>query len=667
MTLFFTGERIGQALDRVGHSKAKAVLLDFLIVKRTLRIKGDASVAIAQSEPAYISALEELALCGTDAVASPYINVFALTDNQSGYRSAKYKSNGTNSTISNNPWQPIVELSAGKPRRASLRAGYEDHLETLFLKGSTSDLKPSLDETAIWYYRDRDVDALTVTAVSPEDRLAQLRQQFVTELAITQSEIDHLFDSTPAPITAEDFSDVEADPVSYLPNVAVASAVTPAAISGVCSADLVNALSAKPFVILTGPSGTGKTRAALKMAEGLQRTVGDRIKGSLFQLVPVGPDWTSPKRLLGYRTPFGETRTKADGTETNDSYEITETIRLILRATHPSATGVPYFLVFDEMNLSHVERYFAPFLSLMEAANILDEDEAAPLIDPQSLATISDLLQREDATSPEAEAAKLLVDNGRNLRFPSNLFFIGTVNVDETTYMFSPKVLDRAHVLEIDSEKPSDYINGAAASEVGGHIDIGIALDMLRGGIDDREGQRHEVANPGLILDRLVSELAFSDAQASIIRDGTTRALDGCYELLGPIGFSFGYRSVKEAFVYIFTWIRGQTLQGVDTAAIMDAWPDALDKAVLQKILPKIHGSKRLLGDSLKATAAFMGGGDATTNPAVRYALALGKTVEILPAGALALPGNKGLDLSKRKLEAMHGKLSATGYVSSVS
>ena len=667
MTLFFTGTRIGEALNRVGHSKAKAVLLDFLIVKRTLRIKGDASVAIAQSEPAYIAALEEMALCRTNAVASPYINVFALTDNQSGYRSAKYKSNGTNSTISNNPWQPIVELSSEKPRRASLRDGYEDHLETLFLKGGNGDQKPSLDETAIWYYRGADVDALTVTAVSAADRLAQLRQRFIAELAITQSEIDHLFDPTPAPIEDADFQDSIADPASYLPNVATASAATPAALSGVCSADLVNALSAKPFVILTGPSGTGKTRAALKMAEGLQRSVGDRIKGSLFQLVPVGPDWTSPKRLLGYRTPFGETRTRADGSETNDSYEITETIRLILRASHPNATGVPYFLVFDEMNLSHVERYFAPFLSLMEAANILDEDEAAPLIDPQSLATISELLQREDATSPEAEAAKLLVDNGRNLRFPTSLFFIGTVNVDETTYMFSPKVLDRAHVLEIASERPSDYVANAVANEVGGVIDIAVALDLLRGGIDDREGQRHEVANPGIILDRLVTELGFNEGQAGIVREATTRALDGCYELLGPIGFPFGYRSVKEVFVYIFTWVRGQTLQGVEPAAIMDTWPAALDKAVLQKILPKIHGSKRHLGDSLKATAAFLGGGDSTTNPPARYALALGKSVEIAPNRALALPGGVTLELSRRKLETMHDKLSATGYVSSVS
>jgi len=667
VALFFTGERIGHALYRVGHSRAKATLFDFLIVKRTLKIKGVASVAIVQSDQAYISALDELALSGSAVAPGPYLNPFSITDNRSGYRSAKFKSNGTGSTISNNPWRPIFALSSDSPRQASLEAGYENHLEPMFLKGGSNDQKPSLDETAIWYYRGRDVEALTLTAVDPEDRLAQLRHQFVTDLGITQPEIDHLFDATPASIAAEDFSDTIADPASYLPNVAVASAVTPAAISGVCSADLVNALSAKPFVILTGPSGTGKTRAALKMAEGLQRIVADGIKGSLFQLVPVGPDWTSPKRLLGYRTPFGETRAKADGTETNDSYEITQTIRLILRATHPSATGIPYFLIFDEMNLSHVERYFAPFLSLMEASNILDEDEAAPLIDLQSLVTISDLLQQEDATSPEAEAAKLLVDNGRNLRFPSNLFFIGTVNVDETTYMFSPKVLDRAHVLEIDSEKPSDYINGSAASEAGGVIAIEIALEMLRGGIDDREGQRHEVANPGLILDRLVSELGFSDAQAAIVRDGTTRALDGCYELLGPIGFPFGYRSVKEAFVYIFTWIRGQTLQGVDTSAIMDAWPIALDKAVLQKILPKIHGSKRLLGDSLKATAAFLGGGHANTNPAARYALALGKTIEILPVAALALPENKALNLSKLKLEAMHGKLSATGYVSSVS
>ena len=176
--------------------------------------------------------------------------------------------------------------------------------------------------------------------------------------------------------------------------------------------------------------------------------------------------------MLGYRTPFGELRTREDGSQTNDSYEITETLRLILRASHPDATGVPYFLIFDEMNLSHVERYFAPFLSLMEAVIILDEEDDAPLVDTQGLGTISEVLQHGDAGSAEAEAAKLLVENNRPLNFPSNLFFLGTVNVDETTYMFSPKVLDRAHVIEIESEKPSSYLSGSGLTEPGGVIEV---------------------------------------------------------------------------------------------------------------------------------------------------------------------------------------------------
>ena len=144
------------------------------------------------------------------------------------------------------------------------------------------------------------------------------------------------------------------------------------------------------------------------MAEGIQRSVGAKVKGDLFQLVPVGPDWTSPKRLLGFRTPFGETRKRPDGSETNDSYELTETLRLILRASHPDATGVPYFLIFDEMNLSHVERYFSTFLSLMEATNTLEDENALTLVDKQSLSTISELLQKENSATPEAEFGKIL-------------------------------------------------------------------------------------------------------------------------------------------------------------------------------------------------------------------------------------------------------------------
>jgi len=666
MALYISAERIKEALDKAGNSRAKAGLLDFLIVKRTFQAKGAAAVSITQSEDAYIKALDQLASCHSDKAPNPYINIFSITDSSHGYRSAKFKSNGTGSTISNNPWNPVIELTSEKPRKASLRPGYENHLETLLLKASSGEQNPSLDEVALWYHRADDVQGLVAGAASPAQRLASLRAHFVSDVGLTAAEISHLFDTTAATIEAAAFGAQLADPDDYLPDIGAGPAVAPAAVTGFCSLDLVTALAAKPFVILTGPSGTGKSRAALKMAEGIQRAVGDKVKGSLFQLVPVGPDWTSPKRLLGFRTPFGETRKRDDGSETNDSYEVTETLRLILRASHPAATGVPYFLIFDEMNLSHVERYFAPFLSLMEAMNILDEDDAAPLVDPQSLTTISEILQREDSSSPEAEAVKLLVANGQNLRLPSNLFFIGTVNVDETTYMFSPKVLDRAHVIEIESQKPGDYLKGQGVSEQGGLIEVAKASELLRSGIDDREGQRYEVPNPASIIDRLTTD-GFSAANIDGIRDAVIKALNGCYELLSPVGFPFGYRTSKEVFVYVYVWVKARQMLGLDVAAIMGGWPTALDTAILQKVLPKIHGSKRVIGESLKATAAFLGGGHSGSTPGARYTIGTGLMAEIKPDAALVMPGGSGLEKSKKKLDAMNSRLSATGYVSFVS
>jgi len=233
--------------------------------------------------------------------------------------------------------------------------------------------------------------------------------------------------------------------------------------------------------------------------------------------------------------------------------------------------------------------------------------------------------------------------------------------------MFSPKVLDRAHVIEIESEKPSLYLSGSGVTEPGGVIEVIKAAELLRAGIDDREGQRFEMPNSGGILDRLVTEAGLDTADIVTVRSGVISALDGCYELLSPVGFPFGYRTAKEVFAYVYVWLKSRLLVGTDRAAVIASWPEAVDKAVLQKVLPKIHGNKRVLGDSLAAAAAFLGGGHAGSEPAASYTLGPGATVSIAPANALSLPGGKQLGVSKAKLEAMHARLSATGYVSFVS
>ena len=100
---------------------------------------------------------------------------------------------------------------------------------------------------------------------------------------------------------------------------------------------------------------------------------------------------------------------------------------------------------------------------------------------------------------------------------------------------------------------------------------------------------------------------------------------------------------------------------------MLETWPDALDRALLQKVLPKLHGNKRLLSDSLRALSAFFAGNHEGSTPAASYTLGMGTTFGVPEAGRLQLPGSLPyLPLSRKKLDAMQDRLNATGYVSFV-
>ena len=553
MALYISADRLKRALAKLGNSRVKqGRLLDYLIVKRTLASKGEASVAITTSEPTFVVALDEMAGVRDSEGAfiddsKPYLNVFATEDSRSGYRSPKFKSNGTNTTIGKTEWQRhVIQFDDSSPRKTSLKEGYETHLADLLLTGNEKDPKPNLCETAIWYFRGEDIEPVITGVSDLKAQLERLAEEFAARTGLTDAEIDAIFersvDDTETPDTPAIVNEA-ADPREYLPGRVARSPRAAAEDLSVASFDLVAALLAKNFVILTGPSGTGKSRAALKLAEGLQVFYADNLTLPIFELSPVGPDWTSPKRLLGFKTPFGKERTGEDGATTNESYEITATLRLILRASHPENAEIPHFLIFDEMNLSHVERYFAPFLSLMEAANILDDEGGVSLIDADDFSLVAQLLEDEDTSSREAEAAKAMLTEGRSFVLPPNLFFVGTVNVDETTYMFSPKVLDRAHVIELNAERPSAYLTGAASTEPGGYIAIDAANNLLKEGIENRKTQRLELPNPATIIGH-ASELGMSDEEIDGIRTQIITALDGCYDLLSHLQGSFCIRAL---------------------------------------------------------------------------------------------------------------------------
>ena len=169
------------------------------------------------------------------------------------------------------------------------------------------------------------------------------------------------------------------------------------------------ALLSKRFLIFTGLSGSGKSRAAKQVAQAFSED------SSHYHFAAVGPDWNNRDPLLGY----------PDGIHPG-VYQSSPVLELLIKADAEKNRDKPYFLILDEMNLSHVERYFADFLSSMES----DEEIS--------------LYEGEDRGQ---------IPIPKTIRIPSNFFIIGTVNIDETTYQFSPKVLDRANVIEFRMDK----------------------------------------------------------------------------------------------------------------------------------------------------------------------------------------------------------------------
>lgn len=174
-------------------------------------------------------------------------------------------------------------------------------------------------------------------------------------------------------------------------------------------------LKSKPFVILAGISGTGKTRLVKLFAE----AIGANVANGRFKLVSVRPDWSDSTDLFGH-------------TDLNGRFVPGSLIDFIHAAANDS--DKPYILCLDEMNLARVEYYLSDFLSIMETADInqegyIETDQLLP--------------------STYFGADLIAAEKYKNLRLTQNLYLIGTVNMDETTFPFSRKVLDRANTIEL--------------------------------------------------------------------------------------------------------------------------------------------------------------------------------------------------------------------------
>ncbi len=178
--------------------------------------------------------------------------------------------------------------------------------------------------------------------------------------------------------------------------------------------DYYVALKTKPFVILAGLSGTGKTRLTELFADALTENL-----SAQYRLLPVRPDWADSTALLGYHNLLA------------DEYVSTPFLDLLVEAARPENGERAYFVCLDEMNLARVEHYFADVLSAMETRT-----RTIPL------------------------------HAGRMVQIPRNLFLTGSVNVDEATHPFSKKVLDRANTLEFTDVRLGCLTDGMGARRV---------------------------------------------------------------------------------------------------------------------------------------------------------------------------------------------------------
>lgn len=344
----------------------------------------------------------------------------------------------------------------------------------------------------------------------------------------------------------------------------------------------LTALRTKPFMLLAGISGTGKSRIVRKLAqatvtEELQKAEGYKGKDfandrwtlhspANFELIQVKPNWHNSMDVIGYLSNIP-----------SPHYVFTPFIEFIVKAwQHPE---VPFFLCLDEMNLAPVEEYFAEFLSAIESRSFEDEEYLTdPIIKPfnsfgEDVAKkmVNTLFPNFTAGDTESAITKVIKHfRTKGLTLPKNLIVIGTVNMDETTFSFSRKVLDRAMSVEMNEVNYDSFLTDTTdddlkaivkAFEENDDADLNVLLV-------DRHIEARE------IIDDLGDDAKF-----------TIDYLKRINALLEGTPFKLGYRAANEALIYLqASYEFGQT----DRIA-------ALDNFTLMKILSRIEGDETKL------------------------------------------------------------------------
>lgn len=350
------------------------------------------------------------------------------------------------------------------------------------------------------------------------------------------------------------------------------------------------ALKAKPFLLLAGISGTGKSQKVQELAymscpEEL-REMNSTTPGN-FCLVEVKPNWHDSTELLGYYSAL------------SGKYELTKFIRFAYKAIQNPK--YPFFLCLDEMNLAPVEQYFAEYLSVLETRKKTSKGILTEPLLPKELFSNCSLKQKvrkhnhgythdgeenEDKDLYSFEDSKIicyLKENG--LQLPNNLFVIGTVNMDDTTHQFSRKVIDRAFTIEMNGGKMKEMFSPKSKTLLE-YREKPVSLDVFKSEfvkayevLDDEKFSKYAE-----IISTKIPELLGNS-------DGSEIGNESINAILNDTPFRVSYRVQNELVLYLSVLIQNA------------GFPDEIDSLIgeaslailLEKVLPRIQGERKQL------------------------------------------------------------------------
>lgn len=365
----------------------------------------------------------------------------------------------------------------------------------------------------------------------------------------------------------------------------------------------ITAIKSKPFLLLAGISGTGKSRIVRELAracwdEGSEDYNAQKPKN--FQMVQVKPNWHDSSDLIGY---VSRVSGKAE-------YVAGDFLRFVAKAWEDRET--PYFLCLDEMNLAPVERYFAEYLSVVESRK--SHEDGTVTTDP--------IFEKVDEEWYFNLTASLTTDENVRKQFnkdgiciPQNLIVVGTVNMDETTFSFSRKVLDRAMTIEMND------------------VD-------LHGGLTERNEQIGKLGKAELIGNAVEGVDVYADNKE--VCETVLTYLDTVNAVLNGTPFKVAYRTRNEFLLYVVNNLSYNKDENDTELELGYVVARALDEITSMKVLSRIEG------DDTKVSDEFLD--------------RLSKTIE---DGLKAVSGEEHTitSISLAKLKEMKAKL-ASGYTS---